>query len=154
MLRTLAILLLALPAHAAEKERVYQKRFCAGMQLEAFMDNGTKADCVSGRLAIEVEFVEKWKEALGQSLSYAASTQHMPAIILVCQPKKTETPRATEARCDKFFHRLSDAATDERWRIPLTVWRCRTTDTKLSDCPRDDLPNITVQGSKSRANHP
>lgn len=132
MIRTALILAtLTIPAHAAEKEHVYRDRFCggAGMQMEVRLSNGTRADCVSGRLAIEVEFSDKIYQALGQAMSYSASTGHAPAIILVCRKK----PK----RCDVQYQRLEDAAV--HWKIPLTVWRCRTSDIRLADCPREDL---------------
>lgn len=130
MIRTaLIIAALAIPAHAAEKEAHYRDRFCAGMSIEVQMENLTRADCVSGRLAIEVDFSDRWQNALGQAMSYSASTGHAPAIILICRKK----PK----RCEVQYERLVDAAS--YWKIPLTIWRCRTSDIRLADCPREDL---------------
>jgi hypothetical protein len=137
MIRALLIAALALPAHAAEKEAVYRDRFCAGMRMEVHLKNGPRADCVSGRLAIEVEFGEKWHQAIGQALSYSASTGHAPAIILVCRQKRKDTPRRAEARCLKYYHRLEDTAVG--WKLPLTVWRCDTSTPSLDKCEREDL---------------
>lgn len=142
MIRSLAFLFLATTAQAAEKEHVYRDRFCQDMRREVHLPNGTRADCVSGRLAIEIEFSEKFHQALGQAMSYSASTGHWPAVILICRKK----PK----RCRAHLERLRDAATDPRFPVPLTVWMCRTTDERLSDCRRDDPPNSTIQGSKSR----
>ncbi len=85
---------------------------------------------------------------------YSASTQLYPAIILICQPKRTESAQATDARCSKYYHRLEDAVTDPRWPIPMTVWRCHVADARLADCEREDLTTPSINGSKSRANHP
>lgn len=133
LLPALAFLALASPAIAADTESDYRDRLCggAGMQMEVQMPNGTRADCVSARLAIEVEFADKWHQALGQAMSYSNSTGHWPAIILVCRKK----PR----RCEKQFERLRDAAVGDKWSVPITVWRCDASAPSLDKCKREDL---------------
>jgi hypothetical protein len=124
----------AMAAYSAEREYVYRDRFCAGMKTEVRMANGTRADCLSARLAIEVDWADKWHQALGQAMSYSASTGHAPAIILVCRKK----PK----RCDRQFEQLQDAATF--WKIPLTVWRCDLADASLDKCERVDRAPVEI----------
>lgn len=88
MLRTaLFLAALASPALAAETESDYRDRLCggAGMKMEVKMPNGTRADCMTDRLAIEIDWAHKWAEAIGQSMNYAASTGKLPAAILICK---------------------------------------------------------------------
>ncbi len=64
---------------------------------------------VGGR---EADFTEKWAEALGQALSYAASTGLQPGIFLVC----CQAPR----NCLLHRLRLDEAIT--AWGLPVAVW--------------------------------
>ena len=74
--------LLLITSSAVASERDYQRELCGGLRQEVTLPNGARADCLSPTHAIEVEFSEKWAEALGQALSYAASTdltaRHLP----------------------------------------------------------------------------
>ena len=45
--------------------------------------DGTYVDCLTDEYAIEVEFDYNWKEAIGQSLHYAETTQKKPAILFI-----------------------------------------------------------------------
>jgi hypothetical protein len=44
-----------------------------------------RADCISDTHAIEVDWHDKWKDAIGQSLAYSAETGLRAGIILVCR---------------------------------------------------------------------
>lgn len=104
-----------LPTDAmAKPERDYQVALCAGMVLERQMPGGGRADCLSSQFAIEVDFSEKWHQAIGQSLYYAAETGRAPAIILVC--------RKSERTC--LGHSLRLQSTISEWRLPITVFEC------------------------------
>jgi hypothetical protein len=117
----LSRILLALPVAAflsaeaveAASEHDYEQTLCAGMKQEVKLPNGTRADCVSETHAIEVEFSENWAEALGQALSYAASTGKQPGIFLIC--------RREQARCLQDALRLEEAIA--HWKLPVIVWR-------------------------------
>jgi hypothetical protein len=115
----LAALLSAAAAEAAPGHREYEQSLCAGMEHEVDLPNGTRADCVSPTHAIEIEFSESWAEALGQALSYAASTGKLPGIFLVC--------RHEQGQCLKHALRLEE--TVGYWKLPVTVWRVEATDT-------------------------
>lgn len=100
----------ALPLLASERD--YQRDLCMGMRQEVRLPNGSRADCLSTTHAIEVEFSEKWAEALGQSLSYAGSTGLRPGIFLLCREKPQ--------KC--LGHRLRLEEAIAAWKLPVDVW--------------------------------
>ena len=79
------IMLLAAGHAAAAKESDYQTHLCADMAMEIELAAGGRVDCISHDFAIEVDFSEKWHQAVGQSLYYASQTGRSPAIILICR---------------------------------------------------------------------
>lgn len=94
-------------------ERAYKHELCAGMEREVGLPNGARVDCLSETHAIEVDFTEKWAEALGQALLYAATTGKQPGIILIC--------RQEERLCLQHALRLEEAIS--YWELPVDVWR-------------------------------
>ena len=52
--------------------------------------DGTYVDCVTSDYAIEAEFDYNWKEAIGQALHYAESTNKKAAILFI---KRKETKK-------------------------------------------------------------
>jgi len=78
------------------------------------MPDGGRADCLSATTVYEVDFTEKWHQAIGQSLYYASQTGKDPAIILVC--------RKSQKTC--LGHSLRLRSTLSRWSLPITVWEC------------------------------
>lgn len=85
----LAALLSVSPAEARRlfKEKVYQRAWCdsAGGVTEVVLPDRTRADCVTGEYAVEVDFASKWAEAVGQSLYYAIMTGKRPGILLIME---------------------------------------------------------------------
>lgn len=53
-----------------------------GGKAEVVIDGG-KIDIVTDRYAIEVDFLSKWKEGMGQSQFYSSKTNKLPALFLV-----------------------------------------------------------------------
>ena len=49
--------------------------------------DGTYVDCLTDTYAVEAEFDNNWKEAVGQSLHYAESTNKRAAILLIKRQK-------------------------------------------------------------------
>ena len=49
--------------------------------------DGTYVDCLTDIYAVEAEFDNNWKEAVGQSLHYAESTNKKAAILLIKRQK-------------------------------------------------------------------
>lgn len=64
------------------KESDYQTEWCKG-QIEVRLPDQTRVDCLTDEYAIEIDFANKWKQAIGQSLHYALVTGKKPAIALI-----------------------------------------------------------------------
>ena len=66
-------------------ESYYQIKYAneLGGRTEVTMPDGTRCDILTDTIAYEVDFADKWAEALGQSLNYASQTGKTPGIILV-----------------------------------------------------------------------
>jgi hypothetical protein len=107
----------------AASEKLYQKRFCDGMDQNITTPAGTEADCLSDEFAIEVDKSKKWAEAIGQALHYASELNRKPAIILVCE--KT-------LKCNAHFYHLESAI--KAHKLPISVWYCLHDDKALADC--------------------
>lgn len=58
---------------------------------EAVLADGSRADIWIRQTIIEVEWIKKWKEAIGQALMYAAATGCRPGVIYLCRGKPTES---------------------------------------------------------------
>jgi len=67
------LLLISTLAYADKSERDYQDEWCTGKK-EAVLEDRTRVDCLTDTHAIEIEFANKWKEAIGQSLHYSLMT--------------------------------------------------------------------------------
>ncbi|MEX2375850.1 MAG: hypothetical protein WD942_09755 [Dehalococcoidia bacterium] len=131
---TLALVLAAilLPSSvAAEYEKDMQEKFCAGMEMEVYLPNGSRADCIREDVAIEVDFSDSWAEAIGQALHYGAVTERRPSIILVCKA-------ATQERTC-LGHKLRLEETIAYWNIGMMVWFCDSRDDSLSECQFRDF---------------
>ncbi|HHS82127.1 MAG TPA: hypothetical protein ENJ68_01275 [Devosia sp.] len=124
---TIMLVLLVLPQTARPGnllETDYQARFCAHMQREVRLGPQRRADCMTSTLVIEVDWADKWKEGIGQSLAYAAETGLVPGIILVC--------RQSKARC--LASSLFTRQTLSRFGISAVIWECVPADKGLQDC--------------------
>ena len=106
----IAIALIA-PAKAGEAE--VQARLCKDFDMEVDLPAGARADCVSKDYAIEVDTTEKWAEALGQSLHYAAETEKRAMIYLYC--KKT----TDNMSCYRHEQRLR--ITKNAYNLPVEI---------------------------------
>ncbi|MFB9951006.1 hypothetical protein ACFFP0_19330 [Rhizobium puerariae] len=112
----------------AMTESDYRDRFCAGMETEIVLPNGTRVDCMNSEIAVEVDFSSKWGEGIGQALSYAATTGRRPGVILICRNK--------QGSCLRHSLLLEEAAA--HWKLPITIWLCLPTDGALAQCSRKD----------------
>ena len=61
-----------------------------GGETEVRMPDGTRCDIVTEKHAIEVDFADKWGEAIGQSLNYAFQTNKRAGILLILEKKEDE----------------------------------------------------------------
>lgn len=84
---TILITISVSEAGQARRESTYRDAWCRG-ETEVLLPNGTRADCVTTRHAIEVEFAHKWQQAIGQSLNFADQTGKQPAILLIIERDK------------------------------------------------------------------
>jgi len=68
-----------------QKEKYYQDEFAkiVNGETEVRLDDGTRADIVTDKYAIEVDFGVKWAESIGQSLSYAIQLEKQAGVLLV-----------------------------------------------------------------------
>jgi len=134
--RALAFVIAMLPVEAfsfTESEMV--AKLCAGMNQELVLPDRTRIDCLSPTHAIEVDFSEKWAEAIGQALHYSLWTAELPSIgkkragiILIC--------RHARDTCTDHSVRLFRVV--DAFDLPVTVWDCDVTDESLDDCQQID----------------
>lgn len=108
------LVLLAGTAHGGGREhpeRWYQAQWCDGRgTMEVVLADGSRCDCLTGDYAVEFDFADKWAEAVGQSLNYAAETGKRPGIVLIME-------RPGDAR---YLERI--LAIDRAHGLGLTVW--------------------------------
>tara|TARA_B000000557_G_C20764977_1_gene439050 strand:- start:244 stop:717 length:474 start_codon:yes stop_codon:yes gene_type:complete len=73
-------------------ESFYQEQYAKklGGRTEATMPDGTRCDILTDTHAIEVDFADKWAEAIGQSLNYAMQTGKKAGIVLVLRDRGDE----------------------------------------------------------------
>ena len=69
-------------------QELYAKKL--GGRTEVTMPDGTRCDILTDTHAIEVDFADKWAEAIGQSLNYAMQTGKKAGIVLVLKDKGDE----------------------------------------------------------------
>ena len=74
---------------ASASENQINKTWCANANgQEQFRTKyGTYVDCLTQQYAIEAEYDYNWKEAIGQSLHYAESTNVNPGILFIKRAK-------------------------------------------------------------------
>ena len=56
--------------------------------------DGTYVDCLTDKYAIEAEYDYNWKEAIGQSLHYAESTNRAAGILFIKRAKSKKDNRS------------------------------------------------------------
>jgi len=87
ILLLMMLVLFSISAFSQEKQResYYQDEFAKviGGDTEVRLDDGTRADIVTDKYAIEVDFGAKWAESIGQSLSYAIQLEKQAGVLLV-----------------------------------------------------------------------
>jgi len=85
LLITLILFSISVFSQTKQKESYYQDEFAkiVNGETEVRLDDGTRADIVTDKYAIEVDFGAKWAESIGQSLSYAIQLEKQAGILLV-----------------------------------------------------------------------
>lgn len=94
-------------------EKDYQRHWCKKHkgELEHRLSDGTRVDCLTSEYAVEVEYAQKWAEAIGQALFYAKMTGRKAGIVLIM----------TERGDERFAKRLREVASAEK----IKVWTIR-----------------------------
>lgn len=92
------------------KEKYYQQQFCKEMRgiQEYRLKDSSRVDCLTSEYAIEVDFANKWAEAVGQSLYYSLMTGKQAGIYLIIETPKEE----------KYLYRLNKVAK----KFNIKVW--------------------------------
>lgn len=88
----LLLLCSTLSAARLNSESYYQKIAAEKYsgETEVSMPDGTRCDIVTETHAIEVDFADKWGEAIGQSLNYAFQSNKRAGILLILEKKTDE----------------------------------------------------------------
>lgn len=86
-------LIVALPVTAKHlhTEKEYQVKWCNAHNgiTEYKLDDKTRVDCLTDKLAVEFDFAPKWAECIGQALYYGQKTNRTPACVLIMEnPEK------------------------------------------------------------------
>ena len=82
-------------------------------QTEVVMPDGTRCDIVTETHAIEVDFADKWAEAIGQSLNYSFQTNKKAGILLILERPKDER------------HLIRVQSIVEHYKLPIDVLAIR-----------------------------
>ena len=101
-------------------EQWYQTLWCDEQngRAEVLMADKTRCDCITATHAIEVDFAQKWVEAIGQSLHYARLTGKEAGVLLILKDS-SET---------KYASRLRDNI--NYFDLPIRVWTIDAADYK------------------------
>ena len=93
-------------------ESSVNESWCSSMNgiTEFRTKDGTYVDCLTKELAIEAEYDFNWKEAIGQSLHYAETTQKKAGILLI--------KRSTSKK--DYYSELN--RTIRRFDLPITIF--------------------------------
>ncbi|MGI9278682.1 MAG: hypothetical protein ACR2PX_03510 [Endozoicomonas sp.] len=105
--------LLLSTASAGEPELWYQKVWCEGKggEVEARLEDGRRVDCITNSHAIEMDFANKWPEAIGQSLDYAMLTKKQAGIVLILKKSADQ----------EYWDRLQLVI--KHYQLPVTTWK-------------------------------
>ena len=82
-------------------------------QTEVVLPDGTRCDIVTEAHAIEVDFADKWAEAIGQSLSYSFQLNKKAGILLILESPKDER------------HLIRVQSIIQHYRLPIDVLAIR-----------------------------
>ena len=78
---------------------------------EFVLPGRSRVDILTSTLAVEVDWVKKWPEAIGQAVYYGLVTERQPAILLLLRNKPSEP---------KYLERARKAAASIQ--MPVFTW--------------------------------
>ena len=102
-------------SYAKISESFFQHQWCLieGGQTKYTLPDRTRIDCLTESHAVEVDFADKWAEALGQSLHYSPMTGKRAGILLVLS-----TPND-----DRLLKRMESVI--QHFDLPIDVFTLR-----------------------------
>ena len=113
------------------KEVEWCKRIapCVAAVCEHRLFDGTRVDLLTAHHAVEVDWAEKWAEAVGQALYYGRATGRKPVVLLLLSDEKDRV---------KFVSRAEYVAAGT---FPgIEVWTLDTTEVE----PKLRTPEVTI----------
>ena len=109
-----AVFLLYFTALARDNPEAFYTRLFAsrlsGARLEAIAPDKSRCDILTAEYALEVDFANKWAEAIGQSLLYSLHFNRKAGIVLIME-------RPGDSR---HLQRLKKVIAG--YKLPVTVW--------------------------------
>jgi len=108
----------------SQSQQDYQQLVCEGMPSDARSAPGSRVECFGSPYAIEVHFTNRWQQAIGAALEFAAETGRQPAIVLICKSGITECVRQS----------LRAEQTIAHWKLPIRMWLCGDRVKSLGEC--------------------
>jgi hypothetical protein len=102
------VVLVAVAAWGSEREACKRLAPRYHAKTEVRLWDSTRVDLLNAEYAIEVDWPEKWAEAIGQSLYYAALTDRKPGIILLVDNLKDQSRYVYRCQtiCEKYDIKL------------------------------------------------
>lgn len=93
-------------AKRLNRESFYQDAWCAERKgiTEYQLPSRTRVDCLTETEAVEVDFANKWYEAVGQSLFYSLETGKQAAILLILEKSKDHIYLRRMQETIKYFN--------------------------------------------------
>ena len=79
------------------------------------MPDGTRCDIVTETHAIEVDFADKWAEAIGQSLNYSFQLNKKAGILLILESPKDERHLIRVQSVIEYYRLPIDALAIRAW---------------------------------------
>ena len=110
---TLIILLTSNSTYSAPGEHWYQDVWCKGMKgkVEYRLEDSRRVDCLTDTHAIEVEFANKWPEAIGQSLDYSMLVKKKAGSVLILKKPADQ----------QHWERLNKVV--QHYQLPIKLWK-------------------------------
>jgi hypothetical protein len=88
-----------------KNERYYQTKWCNANsgRMEVPLSDGTRADCVTEKYAVEVDFAPKWAEGHGQALRYARLTGKRGVVVLIWKNRRDRLKAMNLVRDVRYY---------------------------------------------------
>lgn len=112
-------------------ESAYQANFAKTIpnaQTEVVAPDGTRCDILTDEYAIEVDFADKWAEAIGQSLNYAIQFNKRAGIVLIIESQNDY----------KYVIRLNSIIA--HFNLPIKLWNVDAAQQLPASAPNRNIP--------------